>query len=886
MKDSRNVTVMLLPRICLISTAFITALLIFQKGFLLKRQVLPNKSQCSDVIANPFCWSKPSYNKTIWLIIDALRHDFILPIDSTKISYNEKYFHGQMPAVSKLLESEPLNARLFHFIADAPTTTLQRLKALTTGTLPTFIEAGDNFGGTEILEDNIIDQIKSSGKNITFIGDDTWISLYPRRFNREYPAPSFDIKDLHTVDNVVISKIYDEISRDDWTLLIGHCLGVDHCGHRYGPNHPEMAKKLQQMDLLIGNLIKEMSEDTLLIVMGDHGMTPTGDHGGDSSMEVEAALFVYSKRGLPLDTHEDTVAQIDFVPTLSLLLDIPIPFSNLGSIISSLIPADRLTHFLKINCMQIIRFAQTYIQHEPSVTAQLDWVLREFDTDSSHKDDSQQSKYSIHRIQQVLREIWTSFDIEIARIGLIALFEATFFTLVHVIAQVSNVQGDFYGNLSPAIWLFRSGVFLLQLSLFIAGKNGENDLIIPLLNVSLILSLGYHLIVFIVQLLSLRIQWKAIIPFIIAFGHSATFLSNSFIVYEPSVIRFCLQTIIFTAFWEFLKKNKNTRKPFSQIFWNNKFMIFSFTSVTVAIRFGAFFERCREEQINCVQSVFVSTLSSLPLDSAKVLRILFGISSLIALNFWLRQKTLLFSQKSPSLRIISALSWPAILCISLHWLCEFLSANLDNFSLRTAQIVYGYFILVSLFSGFCLSKNEFFQVLFHSGSLVISMILGDGITSNLFALIYINEFAHFAFNDIILRSFFSSLLISHGFFSLAHTSTLAQIPWQAAFIGIPGNFPYQAIPGSLVFLHLFASIVILQLHDFSLDRSSTPQIITLIAFSSFKATFVSLAAFIHRRHLMLFKVFAPKFIFEGIGFVVLCCILFMLSLLKSLKKRG
>ncbi len=35
---------------------------------------------------------------------------------------------------------------------------------------------------------------------------------------------------------------------DDWDVLIAHFLGVDHCGHRFGPDHPAMAEKLSQMD--------------------------------------------------------------------------------------------------------------------------------------------------------------------------------------------------------------------------------------------------------------------------------------------------------------------------------------------------------------------------------------------------------------------------------------------------------------------------------------------------------------------------------------------------------------------------------------------------------------------------------------------------------------
>lgn len=42
------------------------------------------------------------------------------------------------------------------------------------------------------------------------------------------------------------------------------------------------------------SVIERMPTDSVLFVLGDHGMTKTGDHGGDSAEEVGAALFVYS----------------------------------------------------------------------------------------------------------------------------------------------------------------------------------------------------------------------------------------------------------------------------------------------------------------------------------------------------------------------------------------------------------------------------------------------------------------------------------------------------------------------------------------------------------------------------------------------------------------
>lgn len=40
--------------------------------------------------------------------------------------------------------------------------------------------------------------------------------------------------------------------------------------------------------------MKLLEEDTVLFIFGDHGMSNTGDHGGDSKDEIESGLFIYS----------------------------------------------------------------------------------------------------------------------------------------------------------------------------------------------------------------------------------------------------------------------------------------------------------------------------------------------------------------------------------------------------------------------------------------------------------------------------------------------------------------------------------------------------------------------------------------------------------------
>jgi len=47
-----------------------------------------------------------------------------------------------------------------------------------------------------------------------------------------------------------------------------------------------MALKLTQMNTVLQEVIDAIDEDTILFVMGDHGMTVDGNHGGASDHEV------------------------------------------------------------------------------------------------------------------------------------------------------------------------------------------------------------------------------------------------------------------------------------------------------------------------------------------------------------------------------------------------------------------------------------------------------------------------------------------------------------------------------------------------------------------------------------------------------------------------
>ncbi|KAA6426392.1 MAG: GPI ethanolamine phosphate transferase 3-like, partial [Trebouxia sp. A1-2] len=326
---------------------------------------LPNRSLPADSLA---CIPEPPVRKLVWIIIDALRWDFV----SNRTGSSNKL--GGMLILQDIANAAGQAALLTKFVADPPTTTMQRLKGLMTGGLPTFIDVGSSFSAAAVTEDNLIDQLRHHDKQLAFFGDDTWMQLFPTQFQRAIPFPSFNVMDLHTVDDGVwqVSTIaYSEHATDnlipsirkpaDWDVVIGHYLGVDHAGHTYDVHSPHMAAKLQQMNQYVEQVVEELvsmagpgeaHEHTLLLVFGDHGQTLTGDHGGGAPEEVDSALFALNLGAYHQIRHQQEVCttsesdtgdqaermldssmpQIDFAPSVAALMGVPIPFGNIGQI--------------------------------------------------------------------------------------------------------------------------------------------------------------------------------------------------------------------------------------------------------------------------------------------------------------------------------------------------------------------------------------------------------------------------------------------------------------------------------------------------------------------------------------------------------------------------
>ncbi|KAL3125906.1 hypothetical protein niasHT_009435 [Heterodera trifolii] len=879
-RSSSAISKSLILRLLALTLSYSVSLLIFQRGLLVKRHILPHRSSCEDIVAREprQCWTEARFSKVILLIVDALRFDFILPSNGLKNDSTAKYYTGKMPFVAKLLNSS--NAGLFALLSDAPTTTFQRIKALVTGSVPAFIEASDNFGGSEIGEDNLIDQLISCGRNITMLGDDTWLQLLPGRFNRHFEGPSFDIKDLDTVDNIVFARIYDELNRTDWSLLIAHCLGVDHAGHRYGPMHPEMARKLGQMDELVRNVTSKMSDDAVLFVLGDHGMTQTGDHGGDSPAEITTALLVYAK-GLNILTNLSdilTVHQVDIVPTLSLLLGVPIPFSSIGLAIDSLLPQNSL-HELRLNSFQLIRYAQQYFHHYPPIQVKLRHIMRQYETAA---DDFHSNLFVIKSIQKLLRLSLDQFHFSICVVGLISLLESVLFNGFLLLDNADEW-------ISIRLWVFRSALLFLQLSLVFAAEPSVDTVLFSV--TSLAVSLCSQTVVLSYKIFAAVTNKYSPFPSSPCLTLFANFvlsllpLSNSFVIYESDVLRFSLQSVICII----LLYSLNTKRSFNL---RNVSAEMRLALLLLFItRFLKAFENCREEQVGCVPVKFAS-------HSAFLLSVLFVLGVLWAL----------FERFSPRVHSLTkAFVWSMAVFLILHWAFELSALSfvesgfiesastdfvvslgntrlIESVSRRLAQFVYfAFFVHLLVFRWLSVSASAWVWPHFHALAVPLVMLSGYSYGQIISVIVFA-----FAVSDPLTSSesvwtgaFLLHLIALLSFYATGHHQTLNSIPWHAAFVGLPGNFPFKWLSALLIFFNMFSGKMLASLLAFAREREDTIKgPLCLLFFGGMRVFGSSLAALTHHKHLMFFKVFAPKFVFEAADFIFCCALIVFWAILR------
>ncbi|KAL2855442.1 hypothetical protein BJY01DRAFT_204140 [Aspergillus pseudoustus] len=968
----------------------VVGIFFFTRGFLLTRMVLENKSSC-DIL--PFdestssqieqtgrdgCWHQKSFDKAIVIIIDALRYDFTVPFAPNENIESAHLFHDNIPVLYETAISSPQNAFLLPFIADPPTTTLQRLKGLTTGTLPTFVDAGSNFAGTAIDEDNLVAQFHAAGKNIVHLGDDTWHALFPGYFDLDLTRPfdSFNVWDLHTVDNGVNEHLFPLLEPQNytkWDVIFGHYLGVDHAGHRYGPNHPAMAAKLNQMDQVIRELMSKIDDNTLLVVMGDHGMDSKGDHGGESDDEVNAALWMYSKKAIfgrtkpetvlpPKYARERFVPQIDLVPTLSLLLGIPIPFNNLGSPIEEAFSGpngDHWTNLVTVNRLtsaQIKRYQHAYARTRGDDGAESQllgfWEAAEQDWQTKGgKAKNLDSVYEAYRqyqrhTLQVCRGLWANFDVPSMVQGIAILFAG----IVLLMFYARGLQAD---------RTELTGFFLTRVGLgsVLGGLAGAASAFIYLTELKVPESsalfaavgsiLGASSVIFgTPQRLSIPLPkslwgWLAVV---FTVSQSVGFASNSYTIWEDEILLFFLCTFGVVAGVSSMRQGTTTDRVLG-VYHSIVFVLLG--------RLASLSRLCREEQMPFCRSTYYasSTSSSSALWQLALPFLVMLVLPTVIKGFYAGSKSY---EGAASLWIGIGFRL-GLFITSIFWVLEEVDGKdwlpLDDETLKSirvflAQLVLGLAFAAGttafLYSKPCVSINVaqsaaepeptkrpsspgeqqlprttvtilgfgnvhgtrffFLAINFCLAITLMQKPMGQGTVAlllwQILSLLEILDTNSLVTSNSAIGPIVLALLGSFYFFKTGHQATLSSIQWETAFIPLTTvKYPWSPL---LVILNTFGPQILtavavpltvlwkrpLQLRD-SNNASSKPALKLLSDVAQAAVTYALYFATINlattmwaghlRRHLMLFRIFCPRFMMGAATLAVVDVVLIFFS---------
>lgn len=699
-------------------------LLVFASGFLLNRVARPERAECAHCVRpdcdatttttllrdNPeraatVCLERKA--RVVLLLVDALKYEFADWYEDEASS--STYHRNKLPVIRELLRQRPSQSRLYKFLADPPTTTMQRLKGLTTGSLPTFVEVGSNFAAGYINEDNLIDQNAASG--IVFMGDDTWTSLFPGKFMRQFPSPSFNVWDLDSVDKDVQYRIFFEMKKKDWSLLIAHTLGVDHCGHKHGARHPEMARKLNDTNALIKEIVASLDEDTMLFVVGDHGMTETGDHGGDSLDEIEAAMFVYSRtplqRGFVIGDG-NSVNQIDLAPTLASILGTPIPFSNLGSVLLDCLPSRageeagrqwlyplqslwrnvaQTKKYIDIYSSETNLFSKEQLQKLDYAYSLLSERVRHVNSHEKLEAFVQDSRYYFTLLKDTCTEVWVQFDSGLISKGLLLMFCSLFFFYLFITGIPESRMCDiFKSSFLQCAAIANFITVMITTCLFLLGLLEE------LRNTTLFttgaVSIGL-LVIVIAQnwdVISMcwydhrRIKLLTYVARIVLLLTVCGLFSNSYIVEEDKVLSFLLITLLCLLVFDLRKSgnNSNTEKRMRFISKplrpNFRTVVLIGLMACVSIRMSHYFWRCREEHLQRVCSIFVTGKVDTAMSNnwervLLVIALVILVSYVTAVRLWLQNCGNL-TGFAPSVMVGQYCPIIVVICMACYWILQ------------------------------------------------------------------------------------------------------------------------------------------------------------------------------------------------------------------------
>jgi hypothetical protein len=163
------------------------------------------------------------------------------------------------------------------------------------------------------------------------VGDPVWTGLYPggwdvtRAEDPHQLAVGVGDDEARFLEAGALQQVAPPVD-----VAVYHFATPDHMAHGYGIASPVYETYIASFDALLATFLGRFSEDTTVIVLGDHGATMSGIHGSDTEEQRRTFVVAYGP-GIVRGAHSmPRVDDVDLAPTMAALLGIPTPRHSRG----------------------------------------------------------------------------------------------------------------------------------------------------------------------------------------------------------------------------------------------------------------------------------------------------------------------------------------------------------------------------------------------------------------------------------------------------------------------------------------------------------------------------------------------------------------------------
>ena len=331
------------------------------------------------------------------VIVDGLRDDFMEPGASSI---------GNLFARSDVA---PQTLR-FHTRAQLPSFSVPNWMSILSGAPPELTGVTGNLQNGETAFDTMYGITKSFSVHSGMTGTPWWADLVKSTLpylggdgtvdaafvpagTPTYPwltsDPADQIRGQVAVQAAKRSTVIDPFPTENITtfyeLFLTHFSDVDKQGHEYGVDtqwneYNSYRKAVDNKTIAIENIIREIDNNTLLIVTSDHGHVKFGGHGGSDSILRDTPLVFFQKNSTlaasatspvnfmsaeePRSSFNNKYSNMDLCATICAVLGLPSPRQSLGifveEIVTLFVPVAQQSRHYHDLLVAKIRLVQAY----------------------------------------------------------------------------------------------------------------------------------------------------------------------------------------------------------------------------------------------------------------------------------------------------------------------------------------------------------------------------------------------------------------------------------------------------------------------------------------------------------------------------------------------